>query len=80
MRKAFRRNWTPKIIALILATTIWILIKANLESEGLWVDPRPPKAGQATREDVEEELRVSKQKVAELEAVLGEIRKEEKSK
>jgi hypothetical protein len=80
MRKAFRRNWTPKIIALILATAIWMLIKSNLEGEGLWEDPRPPKAGQASKEDVEEQLRVIKQKEAELEAVLEEIRKGAKGK
>ena len=57
-----------------------MLIKSNLESEGLWEDPRPPRAGQASREDVEEELRVIKQKEAELQAVLNEIQKGSKDK
>ncbi|MEM9237550.1 MAG: hypothetical protein AAGB14_12285 [Verrucomicrobiota bacterium] len=57
-----------------------MLIKANLESEGLWEDRRPPKAPEASSEDVEEELNAAKQKVAELEAVLSEIQKEDKEK
>jgi len=76
MRKAFRRNWAPKVVALILATAIWMLIRSNLESEGLWVEQNPPRAGEPSIEEVEQELRELRKKTGELEIYLGEKKKD----
>ena len=54
-----------------------MLIKQNLESEGLWVEQNPPRAGKPTQVELEEELRKVRQKATELEAVLSEVKKEE---
>ena len=77
MRKALRRNWAPKLVALVLATAIWMLIRSNLESEGLWVEQNPPRADKPSQTELEEELRKLRQKTAELETVLSEVKKEE---
>ena len=54
-----------------------MLIRSNLESEGLWVEQNPPRAGQPTQEDLEEELRNLRQKTSVLEEALSEVKKQE---
>lgn len=54
-----------------------MLIRSNLESEGLWVEQNPPRAGKPTQAELEEELTKLRQQAVELEAVLSEIREEE---
>ncbi|MGB6223570.1 hypothetical protein [Haloferula sp.] len=54
-----------------------MLIRSNLESEGLWVEQNPPRADKPTQVELEEDLRKLRQKVKELEAVLDEVKKEE---
>lgn len=76
MRKALRKNWAPKVVALVLATAIWMLIRAHLESKGLWVEQNPPRADKPTQEVLEEDLRKLRQKTVELETVLSELEKE----
>ena len=39
MRHALKKNWTPKIVSLILAIAIWFLIRGLQEAEG------PPDVG-----------------------------------
>ena len=54
-----------------------MLIRSNLESEGLWVEQNPPRADKPSQAELEEELRKLRQKTVELEAVLSEVKKEE---
>lgn len=61
----------------MLATAIWMLIRSNLESEGLWVEQNPPRADKPSQTELEEELRKLRLKTAELETVLSEVKKEE---
>lgn len=55
-----------------------MLIRAHLESKGLWVEQNPPRADELTQGDLEEDLRKLRQQTSELETVLGELKKEEK--
>jgi YbbR domain-containing protein len=52
MKKAFKKNWGPKIVSLILATVIWILIRAHLESEGVWEEDQPKRAIEISEEEL----------------------------
>lgn len=61
----------------MLATAIWMLIRSNLESEGLWVEQNPPRAGQPTQAELEEDLRKLREQTVALETVLKELEKEE---
>ncbi len=65
MRKAFRRNWIPKILALMMATAVWVLIKQHLQSEGLWEEEHPDRArilsDEEERAAEEERLRAIKE-------------------
>ena len=54
-----------------------MLIRSNLESEGRWVEQKPPRADKPSQTELEEELRKLRQKTAELETVLSEVKKEE---
>lgn len=53
-----------------------MLIRSNLESEGLWVEQNPPRAGEPSIEEVEQELRELRKKTGELEIYLGEKKKD----
>ncbi len=55
MRKAFRKNWIPKIVSLVLATAIWLLIKQYLVDQEKWDNGRPdtpPKARELSPEEL----------------------------
>jgi hypothetical protein len=58
MRKAFRKNWIPKIVSLVLATAIWLLIRKHLEDQGEWIKESGPgdvpKARIPTAEELQE--------------------------
>ena len=41
-------------MALILATAVWLLIRAHLQSEGMWEDERPLRAIPLTEEQQRE--------------------------
>ncbi len=53
-----------------------MLIRSNLESEGLWVEQNPPRADKPTQAELEEDLRKLRAKTMALESVLSELKKE----
>jgi YbbR domain-containing protein len=49
MKKLILKNWRAKLISLLLATTLWYLIKKNVATTPSSSEGEPPRAAQSSR-------------------------------
>lgn len=65
------------MVALVMATAIWLLIRGHLISEGIWVERNPKRAEEVNSEEVEAKLRKLRQDERELESLLEALKEQE---
>ncbi len=65
------------MVALVMATAIWLLIRGHLISEGIWVERNPKRAEVVTSEEIEAKLLKLNKEQATLEELLKDLKEQE---